>query len=305
MPKSNPLISVIIPVYNVGKYLGKCLDSVINQTYRNLEIIIINDGSTDNSLEVATKYKNKDNRITLITQENKGLSGARNTGLDLASGDYIFFIDSDDYIKLNTLELFLNKLKENDYKMVISRHGHVIKGEVHPNTKSYANFYSAIDCQKMLNNCDTVFVTVWNKLYKKDAFNTLRFSQGKINEDEAIMHHLYGLNGTIGFVDDNTYFTLHRDDSIMYSSTAKRFFDGYYHAFLDRYEYYKANGQSELIKLALKRLYGCAYDYLLRTDSISKEEKKWIINCIKILLCNFNSRGIKLAIKYIVCIIKL
>ena len=102
------LLSVIIPVYNVEPYLEQCLDSVINQTYKNLEIICINDGSTDNSLKILEKYQKKDNRIKLINQKNKGLSEARNAGLDVAKGEYIAFVDSDDYLELNAYEEAMN-----------------------------------------------------------------------------------------------------------------------------------------------------------------------------------------------------
>lgn len=94
----NPLVSVIIPVYNVEKYLRRCLNSVIDQEYKNIEIILVNDGSTDNSLEMAISYKEKDKRIKVFSQENQGLSAARNTGLDKSQGEYIIFIDSDDYV---------------------------------------------------------------------------------------------------------------------------------------------------------------------------------------------------------------
>ena len=94
----NPLVSVIIPVYNVEKYLRRCLNSVIDQEYKNIEIILVNDGSTDNSLEIAISYKEKDKRIKVFSQENQGLSAARNMGLDKSHGEYITFIDSDDYV---------------------------------------------------------------------------------------------------------------------------------------------------------------------------------------------------------------
>ena len=103
-------VSIIIPVYNSERTLERCLDSVINQTYKNIEILIVNDGSKDKSLEIMKEYQKKDNRIMVINQENKGLSGARNAGLDKATGEYVTFIDSDDYIKANlikdTIEIF-------------------------------------------------------------------------------------------------------------------------------------------------------------------------------------------------------
>lgn len=98
------LVSIIIPVYNVQEYLRKCLDSVINQTYKNLEIIIVNDGSTDNSFSICKEYAKKDPRIILLSQENRGLSNARNTGIKKISGNYIYFVDSDDWLRLDAIE---------------------------------------------------------------------------------------------------------------------------------------------------------------------------------------------------------
>lgn len=112
-------ISIIIPCYNVEKYLPKCLDSIVNQTYKNLEIICINDGSTDNTLDLLNKYKLNDSRIVVIDQENSGVSAARNNGLNYVTGDYIMFVDSDDWIDLYTCEIALNKALSNDYDLVI------------------------------------------------------------------------------------------------------------------------------------------------------------------------------------------
>lgn len=112
-PQNNPLISIIVPVYNTAKYLQKCLDSIINQTYSNLEIICVNDGSTDNSLEILQTYAKKDRRIQIITQKNQGLSSARNQGLKHASGQYLTFIDSDDEVKPDFIEKLLTPYQKN------------------------------------------------------------------------------------------------------------------------------------------------------------------------------------------------
>ena len=113
------MISIIIPVYNVSKYLRVCLDSVINQTYKDLEIICINDGSLDNSLDILKEYSNKDNRIIIIDKKNSGVSAARNDGIERSSGEYLFFIDSDDYIDNDFIEVFYNNAKKNDSDLVI------------------------------------------------------------------------------------------------------------------------------------------------------------------------------------------
>uniref|UniRef100_UPI003864C4B3 glycosyltransferase family 2 protein n=1 Tax=Methanobrevibacter sp. TaxID=66852 RepID=UPI003864C4B3 len=112
-------VSVIIPVYNVEKYLKECLDSVCNQTLANIEIICVNDGSTDNSLAILNEYAQKDGRIKIISQENQGLGAARNRGLEDASADYVYFLDSDDYIELTTLEKLFNNAVSNSSDVVL------------------------------------------------------------------------------------------------------------------------------------------------------------------------------------------
>lgn len=114
-----PSVSVIIPVYNVEKYLRKCLESVINQSFKNIEIICINDGSPDNSINILEEYKAKDNRISVISEENKGVSYTRNLGIELAKGEYIFFLDGDDFLSLDFFELFYKNAKENKSEIVV------------------------------------------------------------------------------------------------------------------------------------------------------------------------------------------
>ena len=113
------MITVIIPIYNVSKYLKNCLESVINQTYKNLEIICINDGSTDNSLGILKEYKERDERIIIIDKKNAGVSAARNDGIEKASGEYLFCVDGDDYIDEDFFEKFYNNAKKNDSDLVV------------------------------------------------------------------------------------------------------------------------------------------------------------------------------------------
>ena len=117
-----PKISVIVPVYNVENYLAQCLDSIINQTFMNFECICVNDGSTDNSLSVLHKYAGKDDRIKIIDQENKGLSGARNSALKIVSAQYITFIDADDFISIDYLEKLINVAEKENSDIVYCRH---------------------------------------------------------------------------------------------------------------------------------------------------------------------------------------
>lgn len=181
------LISVIIPVYNVEQYLKRCLESVINQTYKNIEIICINDGSTDKSLNILENYKTQDNRIKVFNQENKGLSETRNRGINLAEGKYIFFIDSDDWLELNALESLMSKIILEEIDIVIGGINKVyfnkkIKVVLNCNSK---NIYNPSEYIESAINEKKFVVNVWNKLYKKEILlkNKIKFKEGRLYED--------------------------------------------------------------------------------------------------------------------------
>jgi len=174
---SLPLISIIIPVYNTEKYLSKCLDSIINQTYKNLEIIIINDGSTDNSFTICGKYAMRDDRINLINKENKGVSSARNQGIDEAKGLYISFVDSDDWIELNTYEVLMNCVLNHNLDAVIFEY--FINFE---NGKELFTSYSNLN--GMISKTKAVEITISpvnrfsvSKLYTKEIISDIRYQE--------------------------------------------------------------------------------------------------------------------------------
>ena len=192
------LISVIIPVYNVEKYIRFCLDSVINQTYKNLEIIIVDDGTKDSSGEIAEEYARKDSRIKVVHKENGGLSDARNVGLDIATGKYIAFLDSDDVISLDFYEYLYGLIKKNDYDIAEceflrissdeienvqkildeknSNENIVVKEE--SSEEALSDFYG-----RYLNPYVNK-VVVWNKIYKKEIYDGIRYPVGRFHEDE-------------------------------------------------------------------------------------------------------------------------
>ncbi|MBA6153570.1 glycosyltransferase family 2 protein [Gelidibacter maritimus] len=180
-----PLISIIIPIYNVEKYLNECIDSVINQTYKNLEIILINDGSPDKCGPICDQYKLKDDRIIVIHQKNKGLSGARNSGLEVASGDYIGFVDSDDWIGEKMYEVMLNLLLKYDLD-IIECEANQTNHEIDYKTGSYdvaiENSFKAL--HRIIKNSS---FPVWRRLYKKEIIKDSRFVLNKTSEDVYFM----------------------------------------------------------------------------------------------------------------------
>lgn len=173
------MISVIVPVYNVEKYLDKCLESILRQTFKDFECIIVDDGSPDNSNIIIDKYLKLDQRFKVIHQKNMGLSAARNTGLDIAKGDYIVFVDSDDYIADDYLEKFALKIADTDTDIVIC--GFIEAYKDYEKSKVFAAESTEVIKQNVL--ADVWPSYVWNKCYKKDLFANVRFPVGKIFED--------------------------------------------------------------------------------------------------------------------------
>lgn len=191
------LITIIVPVYNVEKYLEESIRSIINQTYKNIEILAINDGSTDGSLELLKKLSYEDDRIKIISQKNKGLSGARNTGIDSAKGNYIMFLDSDDIFSTNELLESLYKIARKDSSDIVffkyKTKNEITKREkileINLSKESYilSEFLKEI-AEK--NRCYYGFISACTKLYKKDIFFKLRFKEGIYYEDTEIFLRL-------------------------------------------------------------------------------------------------------------------
>lgn len=211
---NDTLITVIIPVYNAEKYLGRGIDSVLNQTYENLELILVNDGSKDSSLEVCNKYVKKDSRVRVISQENSGVSVARNTGIKAASGKYVTFIDSDDYIELDFLEnsikyaeevgaeLYIGGYFEDIYTddKLISTSKSMGPGDVETVDTLIHNVFNGypVECIQ----------TCWGKLYLKHIINenNIEFAQDISMGEDQIFNYQYLLNCSSIIFDDKCYY---------------------------------------------------------------------------------------------------
>lgn len=179
------LISIIIPIYNVENYLKNCLESVIQQTYKNIEIVLVNDESTDRSIRIAEEYVQKDNRIRLIHQENKGLSGARNTGLKEAKGDFVFYLDSDDKLVPNALELLLDAAEKYDADVAQGNFYYDYPDHLLLNQQQQkeVEVYNRNEAMWALLEHKTVLNFAWGKLIKTDLAKKHKFPEGKFYED--------------------------------------------------------------------------------------------------------------------------
>lgn len=210
-------ISIVVPIYKVEKYLNKCVESILKQTYKNLEIILVDDGSPDLCGEICDRYKQKDNRIIVIHQENKGLSGARNTGLSRATGKYICFIDSDDYIKQNMIETLFNNLKLTNSDISICGFSQVGEDEIieKAQKESTIEVMNKETClKKILYHKYNIDIVTWNKLYKKELFNNIKFPEGKIYEDFATIPFLIDKANGICCTNQKMYYYVQREGSI-------------------------------------------------------------------------------------------
>ena len=200
-------VSIIVPVYNVEKYLERCLDSLINQTLTNIEIVCINDGSTDNSGKILDDYAAKDKRIIVINKKNEGQSIARNIGIEKAKGEYLGFVDSDDWVDLDYFEKLYNTAFLHNCEMACAGLKRYKKNKMHTKKKFQSeNIYNTIDEKIKADNLpnDNYFV---NKIYKREAWikNCIEFSPGHFYEDLALMLKVLHLMGTMVTV-PNTYY---------------------------------------------------------------------------------------------------
>lgn len=224
-------ISIIIPIYNVEKYLRECLDSVYKLDLTNKEMILVNDGSTDSSLEIAKEYENKYKENTiLISQENKGLSGARNTGINNSNGEYIFFIDSDDFVDPVELEKFFEEGLEIDQDMYVGNYYEYydeknIKESICTNKKQLVNKIGLEMLEYLIKNSKYISV-VWRTLYKRNFFekNNLKFKEKLLHEDELFTLTALTYANKVGISDKLFYYyRLSNSNSITNNKTKKNY----------------------------------------------------------------------------------
>lgn len=213
-------ISVIVPVYNTALYLEACLDSILNQTFTDFEIIIVDDGSTDSSWEICCRYAKRDARIHLIQQTNQGLSAARNRGLDAASGDYIGFCDSDDYMDIEMLASLYEAIRKDHSQMAVC--GIVLvdeNGVIVEDWQRAGRWYDGCVSKEMFwrshykKGC-LCHVAAWNKLYARELFDSIRFPVGRIHEDTFVYPYLTSQCECISCIEKRLIYYRRRSGSI-------------------------------------------------------------------------------------------
>ena len=275
-------ISIIVPIYNVEKYLKRCIDSILNQTFKEFELILVNDGSTDDCGKICDMYKSKDKRVKVIHKKNGGLSSARNVGLNVAKGKYVAFVDSDDYINKNMYEvLYSNAIKTNadisicNFEYVDDKSVIDINKDIENYEYLIFNNIEALNKLYLENNIK--IVVAWNKLYKKDLFKDLRYTEGRIHEDEFIIHKLLYSSKKIAYINAVLYYYLQRVDSITQSKFNLKKIDIVY-ALNERVEFFRKKNLRQLqFKAQLKYIYSFFFNYYrvkFKLSNYNEELKK-------------------------------
>lgn len=232
-------VSIIVPVYNVEVYLERCVKSIINQTYTNIEILLVDDGSTDKSGILCDEFAECDERIAVFHKENGGLSDARNYGIDRAAGEYLIFVDSDDYIHPQMVEALYKAQNITDADVTACDYTR----DIDVISKIHIEDYSLLgirtfDRDEAMNSVSAngIHVMAWNKLYKKKLFENIRYPKGRIHEDEWILHHLLWECEKVAVISEKLYFYTYRDDSIIGQFSIRNIEDGRY-AYEDRVQF--------------------------------------------------------------------
>ena len=245
-------ISVIIPVYKVEKYLRKCVDSVINQTYKDLEIWLVDDGSPDNCPAICDEYAANYSRIKVIHKENGGLSDARNAALDVMTGEYVTFVDSDDYIAEDAIQTLYDALINNSADMSVGNMDSVDE------SGNISSFYYPANTQTVLNGTEILQLLnqpcAPNRLYKSEIFSDIRYPVGKLYEDVFTWHKILAKVNRIVLTGRVSYYYLVRSGSIMHSEYDIRFTDIIF-AIKERYEWLESIGQQKLANEARMFIY--------------------------------------------------
>ncbi len=292
-----PLVSVIIPCYNVEHYLHKCVDSILCQTYTNMEIWLVDDGSPDKCGQICDDYASKDSRIRVIHKKNGGLSDARNVGINRSNGDYLIFVDSDDWLHAHAIEIMLNSIVDNKADIVVSNFCFVKQ-----RSNEYINAFR-IKKEKIIYNEKEALIDLfyqrnmetgaWGKLYKKELWKDIRFPIGKLFEDIPTIYKTFFLSKRIVVLPTALYFYLLRETSIMGTVFSCKKMDAVYCSKMMLDDVMIRTDDIDLKKAARCRYVSMCFNTIFQTPPDSKEEDYiWneIIANRKSVLCDFNAR---------------
>lgn len=270
------LISVVVPIYMVEAYLERCIRSIVNQTYRNLEIILVDDGSKDKCPKICDIWAKKDSRIVVIHRENGGLSAARNSGIDIAKGEYIAFVDSDDFIAEDFIECLYGACKETGSEIAQCRYEYV-SGDVVTKSKEVGvepmETFSGREMIVGMSWKDGAYnVVAWNKLYRRNLFENVRYPEGRIHEDEATTHKLFYNAKQVAFVYRFLYGYYTGGESITRNQFSKKRLDWEW-AVAGRLEFLKEHNEWEVLTPMYKIYMDGTIDLYYKTKELLKDKE--------------------------------
>ena len=270
----DPIISLIVPIYNVGKYLPKCIESILNQTFKNFELILVNDGSTDNSGVVCDDYAKKDTRIKIIHKSNGGVSSARNAGLYVAKGEYIGFVDPDDYIDKNMYEKLYRLCIDNNSDIAICRFNREINGKIQ-NKESTEEIIELNNMEAMneLFKGNLYRFSLCNKLFSKKCFNDVLFPEERIHEDLSTTYKLFANSKKAVYINYCGYIYVRRENSILTSTYNEKRLQAFI-AWDEIIEFIDKNYYEIIEQVIATFTYWCVDNILYILNQVNNSKKK-------------------------------
>lgn len=303
----NPLITIIVPVYNKEKYVKKCVDSILAQTYTNLEVLLIDDGSTDNSGIICDEYAIADKRVKVVHKTNNGLSSARNAGLDIATGEFVTLVDSDDYIHKLMIEMLYEELAANnaDISMCNRSRISIDDAPLQDENNDYKKYlFTGVEATGKIYE-DAIFVSACYKLYRIKLFENIRYPLNIIYEDEYLTPRILYNCTRVVFVDKVLYFYVMTQESITRGGFSRKNLDKIF-VLKSRMEFFKSKNLERYFTLDQARLfysYVTLYCQLTENGGESEEKEKIkyeLLNNMKLFLNNQEiSGGQKVLLKFI------
>tara|TARA_E500000331_G_scaffold123539_1_gene121043 strand:+ start:9107 stop:10057 length:951 start_codon:yes stop_codon:yes gene_type:complete len=288
-------ISVVLPVYNVEKYLDKCIKSILNQSFKEFELIIVNDGSTDKSLSICKKFANENENIKLISKKNGGLSSARNVGLEYVKNARICFVDSDDFIEPNMFEVMYKKSISTEADIIVSgvlirdMNGNIIEEERYEDEIVYSKNEALVKLFK-----DDIKSYAWNKIYKSQLFEGIRFPEGRNFEDIAVMHNVFAKATKVVLIKEKLYNYIRRPGSISLTNNFDKEIEKKYNIYLaykDRYEFVVKNEKYNFLFNIVKNNYHNSFQNFISAVLKFRFENKYDLQTI---ILKHSKKGINL-----------
>lgn len=273
-----PKISVIVPVYNVEKYLNRCVDSILNQTFEDFELILVDDGSPDNCSNICDEYAQKDNRVKVIHKKNGGLSDARNAGIDCAIGEWLSFIDSDDWVENNFLETLYSSAEKYQAEIVIVNFHKVFDDRCERRISVNELCCTGTESLEYLYGQHSIYMNIaCNKLYKKSLFNEVKFPVGKLHEDGFTTYKLLNMCKKIYMSNCDLYCYYQRNDSIMNKKFSESRIDEYF-VYCERRKFFREHNLKEVSIENEKTILTCIFSLttkILKSDWSNSVKKKY------------------------------